>query len=1212
MNKIYSLLGFIIIGLIGITFYFYQSMISKEIETAEDRLYNHVQISGNNIEWRATNFESEIKYILDVGNYNKVFINGKLNKDLYQRCSRLIKKYQSILDTIHIVDDEFHSIITKDKYNYIEFKTYKAEKNESLKNLRTINSNDKQPKVYYPILSNSGVLLANFSVSIKVEEMILDEFKNYYLGNESWKFIFSEKGEIKNYLYSEVFNFEEKPVIDKEDFSEIKSRILEGLEGKSVVDISYKDDDRELLTIIYPIRLFEKKIGLMFAYDRLSLITPIRVNFLLVLVIILTIIIVITSVFFSIIKQRNVALAELRGKREELSKLVDHQQLLLTHSNNFIYRRNLDGKFNFVNDSVEQILGYSPSELELSIQSLFTGSPLNVQFFQNSKAIEKYKMELNPYNIELFHKDGSKKVIELSEKPIVENEKAVGVIGVAKDISEKYNAELLLRESEERFRLISENMRDLICLHKPDGKFIYVSPSVYDLLGYRPENLFGLSPRDYIKKSTLDKKLYYQLLHENETYIESTVLGVDGNEIILGTIIRTIRNSAGRIQRLLSASRDITAQKMAEKALLKSESQFRAIFNSAAIGIAITDLNGYILDVNPIIEKISYFTKDDLIGKRDSDFVEFEEDNKNLKDLINGKINYYSFESEFPRKDGTVRWGKIIRSIVRDENNEGMFLIGMLEDITESKKYQEILNKAKEEAVAGSKAKSKFLATMSHEIRTPLNGVVSMSNLLMKTKLNKEQFEYAEIIKNSSEVLSSLIDDILDYSKIEAGKLELDLEEFNLLECIEGTVKMLLNKAQEKKLDILYQIDSDVPEVILGDFLRLRQILINLINNALKFTDRGDIIIDVKAQSHSEGKIKLQFCVSDTGIGIKDSEQKLLFKSFSQVDSGTTRKYGGTGLGLRICKSLSELMGGEIWLESEYGKGSDFYFTIFAKPIRYKETDEYEKLFKVKSVLLICENKRSSDIYKQVITNWGFSSINFESFNKFLAEEKTANCDILLLDYSYNETEFNEVVNKIMRNGNEYKPLIVALHKESNNLDVLNGNDDIKLLNKPVTHSELFDTINDFLVGGEKITDYKTPVNAEKIEVTNEIYPLKILVAEDNETNQRIMKHLLSKLGYEIEIAVNGIEVIEKMEKVNYDLIFMDIQMPEMDGLEATKTIRKKFKFPVKVFALTANATSEDRVICLDAGADDYLSKPININKIKKIISKHFDMIKED
>ena len=545
------------------------------------------------------------------------------------------------------------------------------------------------------------------------------------------------------------------------------------------------------------------------------------------------------------------------------------------------------------------------------------------------------------------------------------------------------------------------------------------------------------------------------------------------------------------------------------------------------------------------------------------------------------------------RPDGSGRWIHAHSAVDRQPDGTRVWF-GVLSDITE-------LQEAKRNAEQANTAKSQFLATMSHEIRTPMNGVIGMTSLLLETPLTSRQREFAEIIRHSGDNLLTLINDILDFSKIEAGRFDLETEPFNVRECVESALDLLSTKAAEKGVDLLYDVAEGVPVEVRGDVTRLRQILVNLIDNALKFTERGEVEVTVRpgplVAGASEQSRELQFAVRDTGIGIPVEAQGRLFSSFTQVDASTTRRYGGTGLGLAISNRLAGLMGGRMWLDSEPGRGSTFSFTLRAEWLQKSRpfTSVERVQLTGRRLLVVDDNAANRRLLAALAGKWGLSAVLLERPTEALERlRRGEHFDVAILDMQMPGMDGIMLAHQIRRiPGCARLPLVLFSSVDSSCVETAPGLF-AATLSKPAKPSLLFDTLVNICSETESavpIVDIPAPVTAPV-----QVSVGRILLAEDNIVNQKVALHMLARIGCRADIAANGLEVLEAMERQAYDLILMDMQMPEMDGLEATRRIRAGLK-PGQpgpwIIALTANAMDGYRDECLEAGMDDYLGKPI-------------------
>jgi PAS domain S-box-containing protein len=631
------------------------------------------------------------------------------------------------------------------------------------------------------------------------------------------------------------------------------------------------------------------------------------------------------------------------------------------------------------------------------------------------------------------------------------------------------------------------------------------------------------------------------------------------------------------------------------------------LVETSPVAIVTMDFDGMVVGWNPGAERLFGYPSGEAVGHRMEDLIATpelrEEVRANIRQTIGGE--WIRAIARRARKDGTIVDVEISSMpVIVDGAKVGM--IGIYHDISE-------LLRARREAEAANEAKSAFLATMSHEIRTPMNAVIGMSGLLLNTRLSEEQRDYAEVIRGSGDTLLTVINDILDFSKIEAGKLELESQPFDLRECVEGALDLVATRAAEKGVDLAYLVGDGVPAAIVGDVTRLRQVLLNLLSNAVKFTERGEVVLSVSARPPAQGSAlhELTFTVRDTGIGIPADRLGRLFQSFSQVDASTTRRYGGTGLGLAISQRLTELMGGKIGVTSEVGAGSEFHFSIRAAateaPVQIRrDLSGVQPSLRGKRVLVVDDNATNRRIVTVHLDNWGMPSRATESPLEALEWIRAGErFDVAILDMHMPDMD-GVALARAIRPLPAGATLPLVLFTSLGRREARAEDEGFAAyLHKPIKPSQLFDALVSVLADQPIHVAARAAVRSELDPEMARRHPLRILLAEDNVVNQKVALRLLAQMGYRADVAANGLEAIEAVERQTYDVVLMDVQMPELDGFEASREINRRWPAArPRIVAMTANAMQGDRELCVAAGMDDYVAKPIRVEELVSALER--------
>jgi PAS domain S-box-containing protein len=903
---------------------------------------------------------------------------------------------------------------------------------------------------------------------------------------------------------------------------------------------------------------------------------------------------------------------ELRSSRQEYKHIIDS-------ANELIYRTDENGIITFFNPAATRLLKFNQDEL---INHHYTElvHPAYRRSVERFYGLQYFKKTPVTYReIPGMTKDGSIVWLGQSVQLLFQQEHVMGFSVVARDITEKKQIEERVAESERRLLAIVNTVNEGITLCDEQGHFEVFNPRMEELTGYSMAD--ANQNLDFNRVLSFGEDTYRRMLSRqkelwdtgNVQDLEIAIRTKSGEKKIFLLSSSLVKYNSRKM--MLSGYRDVTEHRRAEEVIRSSAKRFRIIFENNPIPTWVFDLTTrQFLEVNNAAINHYGYSKEEFLAMSIKDLrpADATEGLNELLDAMNTRESKTA-QGKHCRKDGTIIDVYISWNHMEYEGHSAVLVVA--QDITDSLRANEELRLAKETAEIANKAKSEFLANMSHEIRTPMNGVIGTIGLLANTQLTDEQKEYIETIRLSGEALLNVIHDILDLSKIESNEIVLEEHPCRIGTCIEEAFDLFAIQADEKNIDLVYWIDDNVPQVVMIDITRLRQILVNLIGNAIKFTDHGEIYVHGSKASEKDGKIELHFSIRDTGIGIPSDRIHKLFRPFSQVDSSSTRKYGGSGLGLVICARAVALLDGRIWVVSKSGEGSTFNFTVKVSDtfIDPQEQNLLRPLVdKTKRALIINDNPMSRQILEDLLMDWGFIVQSVATLGDGLSSlRQHGSFDVVVAEQTPADYSGAHIKEEISRASGKANIGYIVLASRTKRDQIIRSNSELlQVVLKPVRHYLLYETLGNIV---KQITGVPVSLPADHVpaEKPTTVPPMNILITEDNAINQKLIVRVLKLLGLEADIANTGLEAFEAVLRKKYDIVLMDIQMPEMDGYEATQRIRaevSKENQPI-IIAMTANALQGDEEKCLSVGMNDYMSKPILIDEVKRKMKKWYDVI---
>jgi two-component system sensor histidine kinase/response regulator len=936
-------------------------------------------------------------------------------------------------------------------------------------------------------------------------------------------------------------------------------------------------------------------------------------------------------------------LGELNRSVEEHKRTEDrlrtseafYQTLVETLPQN-ILRKDLQGRFTFANKKFCHSIGKPLHEILGKTDDSFFPADLARKYNEDDQRITQTLENLDTIEAHVTP-TGELTYVHVIKTPLYDSVgRVIGIQGIFWDVTHRKKTEEELAYERDLLRALLDNIPDRIYFKDTQSRFLRCSKSMANRLGLKnPVEVVGKTDFDFHPRELAEQ--FYEdeqrLLSTGEPLINKLEKqqDMDGRTIWASVTKVPIYNRGGQIAGLIGLSRDITQLKQTEQALREAEEKYRAIYENAVEGIFQTTYDGHFLSANPALARVyGYDSPDELVANLTDIRHQLYVDPRRREEfsrLMREKGAVTGFESQIHRKDGQIIWISESARTVRDTLGNFLYYEGAVEDVTGRKLAEDDRERAREAALESARVKSQFLANMSHEIRTPMNAITGMTGLLLDTRLNQEQREFVETIRDSTHTLLSIINDILDFSKIEAGKMTFEVIDFDLRDAVETTVEMLADYAQKKRLDLACWLDPEAPNFVRGDPSRFRQVLANLLSNAVKFTERGEVLVRVTTEAKTDTHTIVRIAVTDTGVGIEAKAISKIFEAFTQADGSTTRKYGGTGLGLTISRQLVELMHGEMGVESQPGEGSTFWFKLPFENVSARLQPEGRAFTSGNlaglRVLVVDDNPTHRDILVDQLARWKvFDSQACDAPEAMDALRRAAASgnpfNMVLLDMEMKQADGLALAREIHSGLGASETRLLVLTGLGRRLEpgLMQTVGISACIAKPIRQSRLFDTMVEVMSGvGLPVQAAESTQDAQTAGTRPSVASaVRILLAEDNMVNQRLALRQLKKLGYNADAVANGKEVLDALQRISYDIILMDCQMPEMDGYEVTRRIRQNdpegtLQSVPYIIALTANALHGDREKCLAVGMNDYLTKPLHLSDLEAVLERALLMV---